>query len=86
MEIEGLWVKIFYDYEAGDLGDYATPPTGPRVTIDHWELDKGEEKKQQENELSDDDWDAWMFDIEEYVYNDSEWDIIEWEESVKDEY
>lgn len=83
MEIEGLWVNIFYEYEEGCKGDYDTPPTGPRVDIKYWELDEGEAEEKERQELSDDAWEAWLFDIEEYVWNDSEWDIIEFEESLK---
>lgn len=83
-EIEGLKVIITYNFERGDKGDYFTPPTGDFVDILYWELAKGEEKAQAENELSDDDWDAWMFDIEEYVYHQSTWDILEWENRIRD--
>ena len=83
MEIEGLWVNIFYEYTDGDEGDYCTPPTAPRVDIKYWELDEGEAEEKERQELSDNEWEAWLFDIEEYVWNDSEWDIIEFEESLK---
>lgn len=83
MEIEGLWVNIFYEYEEECKGDYDTPPTGPRVDIKYWELDEGEAEEKERQGLSDNAWEAWLFDIEEYVYNDSEWDIIEFEESLK---
>lgn len=83
MEIEGLLVNIFYEYEEGCKGDYDTPPTGPRVDIKYWELDEGEAEEKERQELSDNEWESWLFDIEEYVYNDSEWDIIEFEESLK---
>jgi hypothetical protein len=83
MEIEGLWVNIFYEYEEGCEGDRDTPPTGPRVDIKYWELDEGEAEEKERQELSDNEWEAWLFDIEEYVWNDSEWDIIEFEESLK---
>lgn len=83
MEIEGLWVNIFYEYEEGCKGDRMTPPTAPRVDIKYWELDEGEAEEKEKQELSDNEWESWLFDIEEYVYNDSEWDIIEFEESFK---
>ena len=83
MEIEGLLVNIFYEYTDGDEGDYSTPPTAPRVDIKYWELDEGEAEEKERQELSDNEWEAWLFDIEEYVWHDSEWDIIEFEESLK---
>jgi hypothetical protein len=83
MEIEGLWVNIFYEYTDGDEGDYCAPPTAPRVDIKYWELDEGEAEEKERQELSDNEWEAWLFDIEEYVWHDSEWDIIEFEESLK---
>ena len=86
MEIEGLWVDIYYDFTKGDKGDCMTPPTGDRVNIHYWELAKGEEKQKEIDQLSDDAWDAWMFDIEQYVYNDAEWDILEFEKDLNDEY
>lgn len=86
MEIEGLWVDITYDFTEGDSGDYMTPPTGDIVNIHYWELAKGEEKQKEIDQLSDDAWDAWMFDIEQYVYNNAEWDILEFEKSLRDEY
>lgn len=86
MEIEGLWVDIYYDFTKGDKGDYMTPPTGDIVNIHYWELAKGEEKQKEIDQLSDDAWDAWMFDIEQYVYNDAEWDILEFEKDLNDEY
>ena len=83
MEIEGLWVNIFYEYTDGDEGDYCTPPTAPRVDIKYWELDEGEADEKEIQQLSDNEWEAWLFDIEEYVWHDAEWDIIEFEESLK---
>lgn len=84
MEIEGLMVEITYNFERGDKGDYFTPPTGGFVDILYWELAKGEEKAQEREGISDDAWDAWMFDIEEYVYHHSTWDILEWENRIRD--
>lgn len=83
MEIEGLWVNIFYEYTDGDEGDYWTPPTAPRVNIKYWELDEGEAEEKEIQQLTDNEWEAWLFDIEEYVWHDSVWDIIEFEESLK---
>jgi hypothetical protein len=53
------------------------------VDIKYWELDEGEAEEKERQELSDNEWEAWLFDIEEYVWHDSEWDIIEFEESLK---
>ena len=83
MVIENLWVEITYDYEEGCKGDRDTPPTEDRVDIKYWELVKGEEKQKEIDELSDHAWESWLFDIEEYVYNDAQWDILEFEKSLK---
>lgn len=74
-EIEGLKVIITYNFERGDKGDF--------VDILYWELAKGEERAQEREGISDDAWDAWMFDIEEYVYHRSTWDILEWEKKME---
>ena len=82
-EIEGLMVEILYEYEEGDSGDEFTPPTGDRVTIIDWKLrDKCREDFQ---DYDDDEWDEWMRDIDHYVYNDSEWDIIEFEHETRED-
>lgn len=83
MEIEGLWVDICYDYYEGCDGDRNTTSTPPRVNIRYWELAEGEEEEKDKQEISEHAWDCWMFDIDEYVYNHAEWDIIEYEESFK---
>lgn len=87
MEIEGLWVNIFYEYterEEGlknSEGEWWSPPQEPRVDIKYWELDEGEADEKEFQQLSDNEWEAWLFDIEEYVWHDAQWDIIEFEES-----
>jgi hypothetical protein len=82
MEIEGLWVDIFYEYEEGDKGDYYTPPTGPSVDIVEWRLD-GVAYDDYKFDYSEEEWEEWMCDIDKYVNNDAQWDIIEFEESLK---
>lgn len=83
-EIEGLMVEITYEYEEGDKGDYWTPPTGDRVTIVSWRLLDGEKRvRNQYPDYDDEEWEEWMQCIDHYVYNDAEWDIIEFEESLK---
>ena len=80
-EIEGLMVKITYEYEEGDNGDYYTPPTPPHVTIIGWEL--CDECRDDYPEYDDDEWEEWMKDINTYVCNESVWDIIEFEEDLE---
>ena len=82
MEIEGLMVKIFYEYEEGESGDYWTPPTGDRVTIVSWKL--RDENREDYLDYDDEEWEEWMADIDHYVHNDSEWDIIEFEHEMRD--
>ena len=76
-EIEGLMVEILYEYEEGDSGDEFTPPTGDRVTILDWQLK--DESREDYPDYDDEEWEEWMQDIDHYVYDDSEWDIIEFE-------
>jgi hypothetical protein len=83
-EIEGLMVEILYEYEEGDSGDEFTPPTGDRVTIVSWKL--RDESREDYPDYDDEEWEQWMRDIDHYVNNDSEWDIIEFEQDLKDEY
>jgi hypothetical protein len=83
MEIEGLMVEISYDFTEGDKGDYWTPPTGAVVKILGWRLLYEEEDRELNYDLDDSEWEDWMRDIDESVYNDSVWDIIEFEESLK---
>lgn len=83
MEIEGLMVEILYEYEEGDSGDYWTPPTGDRVTIIEWKL--ADESREDYPEYDDEEWEELMRDIDRYVYNDSEWDIIEFEHESREE-
>lgn len=83
-EIEGLMVEIFYEYEAGDSGDYWTPPTGESVTILDWRLK--DESREDYPDYDDDEWEEWMRDIDHYVYNDSEWDIIEYEHEIREDW
>ena len=81
-EIEGLMVEILYEYEEGDSGDYWTPPTGERVTIIDWKLK--DECREDYPAYDDEEWEEWMQDIDRYVYNESEWDIIEFEHKLED--
>ena len=81
-EIEGLMVEIIYEYEEGDSGDEFTPPTGDRVTILDWQLK--DESREDYPDYDDEEWEEWMRDIDHYVYNDSEWDIIEFEHELED--
>ena len=81
-EIEGLLVEILYEYEEGDSGDEFTPPTGDRVTILDWKLK--DESREDYPDYDDAEWEKWMQDIDHYVYNDSEWDIIEFEHELED--
>lgn len=86
-EIEGLMVEITYEYEEGDSGDYWTPPTGDRVTIVSWRLVDGEKNVRNEYpDYDDEEWEEWMQDIDHYVHNDSEWDIIEFEHDLATDY
>ena len=82
MEIEGLMVEILYEYEEGDSGDEFTPPTGDRVTILDWKLK--DESREDYPDYDDEEWEKWMQDIDHYVHNDSEWDIIEFEHELED--
>ena len=82
-EIEGLLVEILYEYEEGDSGDEFTPPTGDRVTILDWQLK--DESREDYPDYDDEEWEEWMRDINRYVYNDSEWDIIEFEHESREE-
>lgn len=82
-EIEGLMVEILYEYEEGDSGDEFTPPTGDRVTILDWKLK--DESREDYLDYDDDEWEEWMQDIDHYVYNDSEWDIIEYEHEIRED-
>lgn len=84
MEIEGLMVEISYDYEGGDKGDNWTPPTAPQVNIDSWKL--AEESREDYGDYSDEEWWEWMKDIDNYVYNDSYYDIVEFENDLSDGY
>lgn len=85
-EIEGLMVEITYEYEEGDKGDYWTPPTGDRVDILSWRLLYEKEDRNLNADLDDEEWEQWMQDIDHYVHNDSEWDIIEFEHDLKTDY
>lgn len=82
-EIEGLMVEIIYEYEEGDSGDEFTPPTGDRVTILDWQLK--DESREDYPDYDDEEWEEWMQDIDRYVYNDSEWDIIEYEHEIMED-
>ena len=83
-EIEGLMVEILYEYEEGDSGDYWTPPTGESVTILDWRLK--DESREDYPDDDDEEWEEWMQDIDHYVYNDSEWDIIEYEHEIREDW
>lgn len=82
MEIEGLMVEISYDFTEGDRGDYMTPPTGDIVEILGWRL-RDESYDDYKFDYTEEEWEDWMRDIDRYVNNDSVWDIIEFEESLK---
>jgi hypothetical protein len=82
MEIEGLMVEISYDFTEGDKGDYMTPPTGDIVEILDWRL-RDESYDDYKFDYTEEEWEDWMRDIDKYVYNDSVWDILEFEESLK---
>lgn len=83
-EIEGLMVEVTYTFEDGDKGDYFTPPAGDRVTIVSWRLADGEKNvRNQLPDYDDEEWEQWMADIDHYVHNDSYYDIVEFEESLK---
>lgn len=82
MEIEGLMVEITYEYEEGDSGDYWTPPTGDVVTIISWKL--LDESREDYRDYDDEEWEQWMSNIDDYVHNESEWDIIEYEHELED--
>ncbi len=81
MEIEGLMVEITYDFTEGDKGDWMTPPTGDRVDILEWKLK--DECREDYPDYDDEEWEDWMRDIDKYVYNDAEWDILEFENELK---
>lgn len=81
MEIEGLMVEITYDFSEGDKGDWMTPPTGDRVDILEWKLK--DECREDYPDYDDEEWEDWMRDIDMYVYNDAEWDILEFENELK---
>lgn len=83
MEIEGLMVEISYEYDCGCNGDDDTPSTAPSVDIKHWQLVNGE-KQERKNypDCTDEEWEDWMDDIERYVFEDSHWDIVEFEEDL----
>lgn len=81
MEIEGLMVEITYDFTEGDKGDWMIPPTGDRVDILDWKLKN--ECREDYPDYDDEEWEDWMRDIDKYVYNDAEWDILEFENELK---
>ena len=84
-EIEGLMVEVIYTFEEGDEGDYWTPPTGDRATIVSWRLFDGEKNvRNQYPDYDDEEWEEWMSNIDHYVHNDSEWDIIEFEHDLEE--
>ena len=83
-EIEGLMVEILYEYEEGDSGDYWTPPTGDRAIIVEWKLK--DKSREDYPDYDDEEWEEWMRDINHYVYNESEWDIIEFEHKIKEDW
>ena len=82
MEIEGLMVEISYDFTEGDKGDWMTPPTGDRVDILEWRL-RDESYDDYKFDYTEEEWEDWMRDIDHYVHNDSEWDILEFENELK---
>lgn len=82
MEIEGLMVEITYDFTEGDKGDWMTPPTGDTVEILDWRL-RDESYDDYKFDYTEEEWEDWMRDIDKYVYNDSVWDILEFENELK---
>ena len=82
MEFEGLMVEITYDFTKGDAGDWMTPPTGDRVDILDWRL-RDESYDDYKLDYTEEEWEDWMRDIDKYVYNDAEWDILEFENELK---
>lgn len=84
MEIEGLMVEITYDFTEGWAGDYWTAPTEDRVEILGWRL--RDESREDYLDYDDEEWEDWMRDIDRYVRNDAEWDILEFEKDLSDEY
>lgn len=82
MEIEGLMVEISYDFTEGDAGDWMTPTTGDTVEILDWRL-RDESYDDYKFDYTEEEWEDWMRDIDHYVNNDSVWDILEFEESLK---
>ena len=82
MEIEGLMVEITYDITEGDAGAWMTPPTGDRVDILEWRL-RDESYDDYKFDYTEEEWEDWMRDIDKYVYNDSVWDILEFENELK---
>ena len=60
-----------------------TPPTGDMVTIVEWKLK--DKCREDYPDYDDDEWEQWMRDINHYVYNESEWDIIEYEHEIKED-
>ena len=80
-KIEGLMVEITYDFTEGDKGDWMTPPTGVRVDILEWKLK--DKCREDYPDYDDEEWEDWMLAIDKYVYNDAEWDILEFENDLK---
>lgn len=85
IKIEGLMVEITYDFTEGDKGDWMTPPTGDRVDILEWRL-RDESYDDYKFDYTEEEWEDWMRDIDKYVYNDSVWDILEFEKDLSYEY
>lgn len=84
MEIEGVMVEITYDFIRGYKGTREFEGMPDRVDVLSWRLLHEEEVKANNSDLDDDEWEDWMSDIDTYVHNDSEWDILEWENESND--
>ena len=70
--IEGLMVKIIYYYDSETEG----------VDIVRWSL-LDESYDDYKFDYTEDEWEKWMADIDNYVYKDSMWDIIEFEKDLE---
>lgn len=84
--IEGLKVKITYDFYKSTTGDNWTPSSGDIVEILGYELSEGEDSSRLRHNLDDDEWNDWLSDVEAYVYSDAVDDILEFENEKDSDY
>lgn len=84
--IEGLKVKITYDFYKSTTGDNWTPSSGDIVEILRYELSEGEDSSRLRHNLDDDEWNDWLSDVEAYVYSDAVDDILEFENEKDSDY